>query len=85
MGALSQQLGLDQQTIVMLVVAAVLGALLGGAVAHWRRGAGMIVTGAIIGAIVLPLIGLAALLYAAYAGAIMLLGMALLAISSVFG
>lgn len=82
MGALSQQLGLGQQTIVMLLVSAVFGALLGGAIAHWRRGSHMIVTGAIIGAIALPLISLFALLYM---GVIIVLALAALVVGSVFG
>ncbi|WP_181832761.1 GlsB/YeaQ/YmgE family stress response membrane protein [Bosea caraganae] len=69
----------------MLLVAAVLGALLGGAVAHWRRGSGMIVTGAIIGAIALPLICLAALFYTVIAGGIILLALAVMVVGSVLG
>jgi len=52
---LAQETGLGRQTLLLVALSGVAGALLGGALAHWFRGRGMIVTGAIIGAILLPL------------------------------
>jgi MFS-type transporter involved in bile tolerance (Atg22 family) len=63
MEALSQILEMDQETAVVLVLAALIGSVLGGAIAHWRRGKEMIVTGAIIGAIMLPVIAVLASIY----------------------
>jgi hypothetical protein len=82
---LSDLTGLDRQPLILAGLLAGLGALLGGAVAHWRRGSGMIVTGAIIGAVALPLIGLATFFYAIYAGAIVLIGLVILVIGSILG
>lgn len=40
---------LDQNPYLMAALLCVAGAVLGGALAHYRRGSGMIITGAIIG------------------------------------
>jgi hypothetical protein len=60
---LAELTGVDPQTATLLVLLCVLGALLGGAIGHWRGGSGRIVSGAIIGAILLPVAGLAFLLH----------------------
>lgn len=51
---------IEQSDPQLLLMLALLGAVLGGAIGHWRRGRDMIVTGAIIGAITLPLLGIGA-------------------------
>lgn len=55
---------LDPQVAVVLGVLAAAGAVLGAAVAHWQRGRSMMITGAVIGMIVLPIVGYGAMLYA---------------------
>lgn len=68
----------NQQTLVYGAILVAAGALLGGAVAHWRRGREMILTGAIIGAIVMPIAGL---LFAIYLGVFV----AVIAVAMVLG
>ena len=63
MSWLAELTGIDAQTATLLALLSGLGALLGGAVGHWRGGSGRIVSGAIIGAILLPVAGLAFLLH----------------------
>lgn len=60
---LAELTGLDPQTTMLLVLLCGLGALLGSAIGHWRGGSGRIVSGAIIGAVLLPVAGLAFLLH----------------------
>lgn len=59
MDGLGWALGLSDRTLALAAALAVIGALLGGALAHWCRGRAMIVTGAIVGAILLPLAAIA--------------------------
>ncbi|WID98337.1 hypothetical protein QO058_08910 [Bosea vestrisii] len=59
MDSLAELAGMDRQMLTLAGLLAVVGALLGGALAHWFRGRGMIATGAIIGAILLPLTAIA--------------------------
>lgn len=59
MNWLAELTGLDPQTATLLVLLSGLGALLGGAIGHWRGGSGRIVSGAIIGAVLLPLAAIA--------------------------
>ena len=67
----------------VLAVLAVLGALLGGAAGHWSRGrrSAWMISGAIIGAILLPVAALAALVHIGAA----LLGMLALAAAVALG
>lgn len=60
---LAELTGIDPQTATLLMLLFGLGALLGGAIGHWRGGSGRIISGAIIGAILLPVTGLAFLLH----------------------
>jgi hypothetical protein len=78
---------MDTQTVVFLSILTIVGALLGGAVGHWKRGGGAyIVSGAIIGGLSLAIFGLAA---AVYAGVILAMAvvavLALLAWNFLFG
>lgn len=65
-----------------VAVLAVLGGLLGGAVGHWQRGSGRLVSGAIIGAIALPL---AVFLYLYYLGALVVVAIILAILAAVSG
>lgn len=57
---------LNAQSYAVIAVVSVAGALLGGAIAHWRRGAGFIATGAIIGGLAAFLFGLAGTIYSGF-------------------
>lgn len=65
----------------LLAVMAVLGAVLGAAAGHWRGGSGRMVSGAIMGAIALPLAALAFLLHVG----VMVAGAVIVAALAVFG
>ena len=61
---------LSTQTIVLVSVLTLAGAVLGGAVGHWKRGGPYIATGAIIGGLSLFIFGFLATVYAGVIGAI---------------
>ena len=63
---------LSTQTIVLVSVLTLAGAVLGGAVGHWKRGGPYIATGALIGGLSLFLFGLVATVYAGVIGAMAL-------------
>jgi hypothetical protein len=63
---------LSTQTIVLVSVLTIAGAVLGGAVGHWKRGGPYIVTGAIIGGLSLFIFGFMATVYAGVIGAMAL-------------
>ena len=77
---------LSTQTIVLVSVLTIAGAVLGGAVAHWKRGSAHIATGAIIGGLALFIFSFVATVYS---GVIAALGLAalmgLLAYNFLFG
>ena len=74
------------QTIVIVSVLTIAGAILGGAVGHWKRGGAYIVTGALIGGLSLFLFGFVATVYAGVIGAMALVAvLGLLAWSFLFG
>ena len=60
---------LSTQTIVLVSVLTIVGAVLGGAVAHWKRGSAHVATGAIIGGLSLFLFAFVATVYASLIGA----------------
>lgn len=64
---------LEQNPYVIAALLSVAGALLGGAMAHYRRGSGMILTGAIIGAAAGAVISLITFYYAAMLAPVALL------------
>jgi len=77
---------LSTQTIVLVSVLTVAGAALGGAVAHWKRGSGHVVTGAIIGGLSLFIFSFVATVYAGVIGALGLAAVAaLVAYNFLFG
>ena len=61
---------LSTQTIVLVSVLTIAGAVLGGAVAHWKRGSAHIATGAIIGGLSLFLFSFVLTVYASALGAL---------------
>jgi hypothetical protein len=63
---------LSTQTIVLVSVLTLAGAVLGGAVGHWKRGGPYIATGAIIGGLSLFIFGFVATVYAGVIGAMAL-------------
>ena len=63
-------MNLSTQTIVLVSVFTLAGAVLGGAVGHWRRGGAYIATGAVIGGLSLFIVGFAAALYGGMIGTI---------------
>ena len=74
------------QTIVIVAVLTIAGAILGGAVGHWRRGGAYIATGALIGGLSLFLFGFVASVYAGVIGAMALVAvLGLLAWNFLFG
>jgi hypothetical protein len=74
------------QTIVIVAVLTIAGAVLGGAVGHWRRGGAYIATGALIGGLSLFLFGFVASVYAGVIGAMALVAvLGLLAWNFLFG
>jgi hypothetical protein len=73
----------NEWTLLAVLVGA--GALLGGAVAHWRRGRDMIVTGAIIGAVAIPLLGAGLIFYSYLAAAVTIMVILGLAAAAVLG
>jgi CHASE2 domain-containing sensor protein len=64
----------DPQTVVFFGILAAAGALLGGGVAHWRRGRSMVLTGAVIGMVALPVLGYGAIIYAGVLIALSVIG-----------
>ena len=66
---------LSTQTVVLVSVLTIAGAVLGGAVAHWKRGSAHVVTGAIIGGLALFILSFVATVYS---GVIAALGLAAL-------
>ena len=74
------------QTIVIVSVLTIAGAILGGAVGHWKRGGAYIATGALIGGLSLFLFGFVASVYAGVIGAMALVAvLGLLAWNFLFG
>lgn len=73
---------MDLSTNALLVVgfATLIGAVLGGAVAHWRRGSGHIVTGALIGGLGTLLFSFVATVYAGVIGALSMVALAVLVV-----
>jgi hypothetical protein len=77
---------LSTQTIVLVSVLTLVGAALGGAVAHWKRGSAHVATGAIIGGLSLFLFAFVATVYASVIGAMAVVAvMGFLAWQFVFG
>ena len=74
------------QTIAIVAVLTIAGAILGGAVGHWKRGGAYIATGALIGGLSLFLFGFVASVYAGVIGAMALVAvLGLLAWNFLFG
>ncbi|HEX8665858.1 MAG TPA: hypothetical protein VF744_17730 [Beijerinckiaceae bacterium] len=63
---------LSTQTIVLVSVLTLAGAVLGGAVGHWKRGGPYIATGAVIGGLSMFIFGFVATVYAGVIGAMAL-------------
>jgi hypothetical protein len=61
---------LSTQTIAVVSVLTLAGAVLGGAIGHWRRGSAYIATGAIIGGLSLFIVGFVAAAYGGMIGTI---------------
>ena len=77
---------LSTQTVVLVSVLTIAGALLGGAVAHWKRGSAHIATGAIIGGLALFIFSFVATVYSCVIAALGLAAlMGLLAYNFLFG
>jgi hypothetical protein len=77
---------LSTQTIVLVSVLTIAGAVLGGAVAHWKRGSAHIATGAIIGGLSLFLFSFVLTVYAIALGALAIVAvLGFLAWQFVFG
>ncbi|HKG82612.1 MAG TPA: hypothetical protein VKB16_05575 [Beijerinckiaceae bacterium] len=77
---------LSTQTIVLVSVLTIAGAVLGGAVAHWKRGSAHIATGAIIGGLSLFLFSFVLTVYASALGALAIVAvLGFLAWQFVFG
>lgn len=77
---------MDLTTHAFLLVGFVsaVGAALGGAIAHWRRGSGHILTGAIIGGLGTFLFAFVATIYAGVIGALGILALAVLVVGGLF-
>jgi hypothetical protein len=54
---------LSSTAILVIAMITAAGALFGGAVGHWRRGSGFIVTGAIIGAVTMLILSIVGTVY----------------------
>ena len=77
---------LSTQTIVLVSVLTIAGAVLGGAVAHWKRGSAHFATGAIIGGLSLFLVSFVLTVYASALGALAIVAvLGFLAWQFVFG
>ena len=77
---------LSTQTIVLVSVLTIAGAVLGGAVAHWKRGSAHVATGAIIGGLSLFLVSFVLTVYASVLGALAIVAvLGFLAWQFVFG
>ena len=77
---------LSTQTIVLVSVLTIAGAVLGGAVAHWKRGSAHVATGAIIGGLSLFLLSFVVTVYASALGALAIVAvLGFLAWQFVFG
>jgi hypothetical protein len=77
---------LSTQTIVLVSVLTIAGAVLGGAVAHWKRGSAHVATGAIIGGLSLFLFSFVLTVYASALGALAIVAvLGFLAWQFVFG
>jgi hypothetical protein len=77
---------LSTQTIVLVSVLIIAGAVLGGAVAHWKRGSAHVATGAIIGGLSLFLFSFVLTVYASALGALAIVAvLGFLAWQFVFG
>jgi hypothetical protein len=77
---------LSTQTIVLVSVLTIAGAVLGGAVAHWKRGSAHVATGAIIGGLSLFLVSFVLTVYASALGALAIVAvLGFLAWQFVFG
>lgn len=75
---------LTAQALFLVAFVSVVGAVLGGAVAHWRRGSGHILTGAIIGGLGTLLFAFVATVYAGVIGALGILALAVLVVGGAF-
>ena len=77
---------LSTQTIILVSVLTIAGAVLGGAVAHWKRGSAHVATGAIIGGLSLFLFSFVLTVYASALGALAIVAvLGFLAWQFVFG
>ena len=77
---------LSTQTIVLVSVLTIAGAVFGGAVAHWKRGSAHVATGAIIGGLSLFLFSFVLTVYASALGALAIVAvLGFLAWQFVFG
>jgi hypothetical protein len=77
---------LSTRTIVLVSVLTIAGAVLGGAVAHWKRGSAHVATGAIIGGLSLFLFSFVLTVYASALGALAIVAvLGFLAWQFVFG
>ena len=77
---------LSTQTIVLVSVLTIAGAVLGGAVAHWKRGSAHVATGAIIGGLSLSVFSFVLTVYASALGALAIVAvLGFLAWQFVFG
>jgi hypothetical protein len=77
---------LSTQNIVLVSVLTIAGAVLGGAVAHWKRGSAHVATGAIIGGLSLFLFSFVLTVYASALGALAIVAvLGFLAWQFVFG
>jgi hypothetical protein len=77
---------LSTQNIVLVSVLTIAGAVLGGAVAHWKRGSAHVATGAIIGGLSLFLFSFVLTVYAIALGALAIVAvLGFLAWQFVFG
>ena len=70
--------------LAIIAVITLVGAILGGAIAHWRRGAGHILTGAIIGAALACLLAILGAVYTTIAIGLGLAAMAFFVIYAFF-
>lgn len=76
---------LTTQSMLLVAVLTLAGAALGGAMAHWRRGSGHVVTGAVIGGILMFIVSLVGALYSGVIIALGLVALAAILFSATFG
>ena len=72
--------------LTMIAIVTLVGALLGGAIAHWRRGSSHVVTGVIIGGCLSLLLGVFGAIYSVIAMALAFVALVVIVVlSSLFG